>query len=48
MTSAPTQARLSRIKDYIGLYLNKKGQSKKIILLHSYSVLLPEKFFLGN
>ena len=27
---------------------NKKGQNKKIMILLSYSVLLPERFFLEN
>jgi len=30
------------------MWLNKKGQNKKIIVLLSYSVLLPERFFLRN
>jgi len=29
-------------------YLDKKRQSKKIIILLSYSVFLPERFFLKN
>ena len=28
--------------------INKKGQNKKIMVLLSYSVLLPERFFLRN
>jgi len=43
------QGTLSYLKIKNNLSNNKqKGQSRKIIILLSYSVLLPERFFLEN